>query len=197
MSKPIFSGKIQNGRHEITKVIISSSIIEIETRLIHQTICFLYQRMKWNKRYIYLTSLSHKIQNGPHKITKVIISSSIIEIETKLFNQTICFSLSRNAIKECNSTNDTFKFHVIIMQIQNGRHEITKVSNSSLRIKKETMVFHQTMFSVSRNTIKKTKLFFTFYHAPFKVAAMKSINHIFIINWDRNDIILQNLMFSV
>ena len=34
------SGKIQNGRHEITKVIISSSIIEIETRIFYQTICF-------------------------------------------------------------------------------------------------------------------------------------------------------------
>ena len=38
--------KIQNGRHEITKVIISSSIIEIERRLFHQTICFRYQGMQ-------------------------------------------------------------------------------------------------------------------------------------------------------
>ena len=41
-----FPGKIQNGRHEITKVIISSSIIEIETRLFDQTICFWYQVMQ-------------------------------------------------------------------------------------------------------------------------------------------------------
>ena len=40
------SGQIQNGRHEITKVIISSSIIEIETILFHQTICFRYQGMQ-------------------------------------------------------------------------------------------------------------------------------------------------------
>ena len=46
MSKTLFSGKIQNGRHEITKVIISSSIIEIETKLFHQTICFRYQEMQ-------------------------------------------------------------------------------------------------------------------------------------------------------
>ena len=34
--KTVFLSKIQNGRHEITEVIISSSIIEIETRLFHQ-----------------------------------------------------------------------------------------------------------------------------------------------------------------
>ena len=44
-AKTLFSGKIQNGRHEINEVIISSSIIEIETRLFHQTICFRYQGM--------------------------------------------------------------------------------------------------------------------------------------------------------
>ena len=44
--KTLLSGKIQNGRHEITKVIISSSIIEIETILFHQTICLRYQGMQ-------------------------------------------------------------------------------------------------------------------------------------------------------
>ena len=39
-----FSGKIQNDRHEITKVSIFSSIIE--TRLFYQTICFWYQGMQ-------------------------------------------------------------------------------------------------------------------------------------------------------
>ena len=78
-------------RQDITKVIISSSIIEIETRLFLQTICFRYHRMQWNKRYIYLTSLSCKIQNCRYEITKGIISSLIIEIETALFFQTICF----------------------------------------------------------------------------------------------------------
>ena len=43
-SKTLFSSKIQNSRHEITKVIISSSIIEIETRLFFQAIRFRYQR---------------------------------------------------------------------------------------------------------------------------------------------------------
>ena len=38
--------KIQNGRYEITKVIIYSLIIEIETGLFHQTICFPYQGMQ-------------------------------------------------------------------------------------------------------------------------------------------------------
>ena len=37
--------EIQNGRHEIAIMIISSLIIEIETRLFHQTICFRYQGM--------------------------------------------------------------------------------------------------------------------------------------------------------
>ena len=47
------------------------------------------------------------------------------------------------------------------MQIQNGRHEITKVSNSSLRIKKETMVFHQTMYVfVIKEYNKKVETFF-------------------------------------
>ena len=41
--KPLFSGKNQNGRHEIIKVIISLPIIEIGIRLVHQTICFWYQ----------------------------------------------------------------------------------------------------------------------------------------------------------
>ena len=41
--KLVSKHKIQNGRYEITKVIISSSIIEIETRLFYQTICFWYQ----------------------------------------------------------------------------------------------------------------------------------------------------------
>ena len=44
--KTLLSGKIQNGRHKITKVIISSSKIEIETRLFHQTIFFRYQGMQ-------------------------------------------------------------------------------------------------------------------------------------------------------
>ena len=44
--KTLLSGKI-HGRHEITKVIISSSIIEIEKRLFHQTVCFrCYQGMQ-------------------------------------------------------------------------------------------------------------------------------------------------------
>ena len=48
------------------------------------------------------TLLSGKIQNGRHELTKVIISSPIIQIETKLFHQTIMFSVpvSRNAIKQ-------------------------------------------------------------------------------------------------
>ena len=51
--------------------------------------------------------LSGKIQNGRHKISKVIISSSIIEIETRLFHQTpYVFGL-----KECNKTNDTLIGH--------------------------------------------------------------------------------------
>ena len=44
--KTLLLGKTQNGRHEITKVIISSPIIYIETRLFHQTICFRYQGMQ-------------------------------------------------------------------------------------------------------------------------------------------------------
>ena len=36
--KTLLSGKIQNGRHEITKVIISSSIIEIETIPIYENV---------------------------------------------------------------------------------------------------------------------------------------------------------------
>ena len=46
VSKHSSQEKIQNGRHEITKVIISSSIIEIETRLFYQTKCFWYQVMQ-------------------------------------------------------------------------------------------------------------------------------------------------------
>ena len=47
------------------------------------------------------TLLSGKIQNGRHELTRVIISSPIIQIETKLFHQTM-FSVpvSRNAIKQ-------------------------------------------------------------------------------------------------
>ena len=44
--KTLSSGKIQNGRHEITKVIISSLIIQIDTGLFHLTICFRYQGMQ-------------------------------------------------------------------------------------------------------------------------------------------------------
>ena len=53
--KTLLSGKIQNGRHEIIKVIISLPIIEIhvDTSLFHQTICFRYQGMhKTNDTFI-------------------------------------------------------------------------------------------------------------------------------------------------
>ena len=42
----MLSGKIQNGRHEITEVNMYSSIIEIETSLVYQTTCFRYQGMR-------------------------------------------------------------------------------------------------------------------------------------------------------
>ena len=44
--KTLLSGKVQNGHHKITKVIISSSIIEIDTKLFHQAVCFRYQGMQ-------------------------------------------------------------------------------------------------------------------------------------------------------
>ena len=49
--KTLLSGKIQNGRHEITKVFISSSIIEIETKLLHQTM-FSVSRNRTNETFI-------------------------------------------------------------------------------------------------------------------------------------------------
>ena len=39
-------GEIQNGRHEITEISMYSSIIEIETKLFHQTTCFRYHGMR-------------------------------------------------------------------------------------------------------------------------------------------------------
>ena len=51
----LISCKILNGRHEITKVIISSLIIQIDTGLFPLTICFCYQGMQLNKKYIYST----------------------------------------------------------------------------------------------------------------------------------------------
>ena len=39
--------QIQNGRHNLTKVIISLLTIEIEIEILfHQTICFWYQRIQ-------------------------------------------------------------------------------------------------------------------------------------------------------
>ena len=42
----ILRQNLKMARQEITRVIISSSIIEIETRLFIQTICFRYHRMQ-------------------------------------------------------------------------------------------------------------------------------------------------------
>ena len=39
-------GEIQNGHHEITEVNMNSLIIEIETKLFHQTTSFRYQGMR-------------------------------------------------------------------------------------------------------------------------------------------------------
>ena len=83
------------------------------------------------------------------------------------------------------------------MQIQNGRHEITKLIIFALIIGIETILFYQTMFSISRNTMKNRYFISLYYHAKFKMAAMKSLNHIFIINRDRADIISPNLMLSI
>ena len=74
------------------------------------------------KRYIYLTSLSRKIQNGRHEITKVIISSVMIEMGTRLFHQAI-------------------------------------------RFRCQGMQYN------------KRDFYFKSYHAKFKMAAMKSLNH--------------------
>ena len=62
------------------------------------------------------------------------------------------------------------------MQIQNGRHEITKLIIFALIIGIEAILFYQTMFSVSKNTMKSRYFISLYYPAKFKKAAMKSLN---------------------
>ena len=78
--KTLLSGKIQNGRHEITKVIFTNNLDR--DKIISPNHMFSVSRNAINRRYIHLTSISCKILSGRHEITKVIISSLIIHIET-------------------------------------------------------------------------------------------------------------------
>ena len=113
---------------------------------------------------MYSTSLSCKIQNGRHEITKVIRYSSIIEIATTLFHRTIIFSLSRNA------KNKRYMYSTsLLCKIQNGRHEITEVGMSSSTIEIETKVFHKTMFPVSMDAIDTRYLYMTSLHVSYKI----------------------------
>ena len=76
--KTLLSGKIQNDRHEITKIIISSTDNLDRGKIISLNHMFSVSTNAIKKRYIHLTSISGKIQNGRREITKVIISSVII-----------------------------------------------------------------------------------------------------------------------
>ena len=58
----------------------------------------------------------------------------------RVSNKSGMFSLSRNAIKQT-----ILLLDIIIMQIQNGRHEITKLIILALIIGKETILFYQTI----------------------------------------------------
>ena len=81
------------------------------------------------------------------------------------------FSLSRNAIKQTIPS-----LYIIIMQIENGHHEITKLIIFALIIGIKTVfILPNHMFSVSRNTIKSWYFISHYYHAKFKMAAMKSL----------------------
>ena len=90
--KTLLSGKIQNGRHEITNLSYHIFTKKLDGyKIISPNHMFSVSRNAINKRYIHLTSISCKILSGRHKITKVIISSLIIQIETGLFHLTLCF----------------------------------------------------------------------------------------------------------
>ena len=130
--------------------------------------------MQENKQYIHLTLSSCKIQNSRHEITKVIISSLIIRIQTILFHQTIF------GIIEYIKKDDTFILHHY--HAKSEMAAITKVIISSLIIKIQTILFHQTIFGIKEYIKKDDTFILHHYHAKSEMAAMKSLNHIFTIN---------------
>ena len=80
------------------------------------------------------------------------------------------------------------------MQIQNGHHEITKLITFALIIGIKTILFYQTICFRYQG---KQYFISHYYHAKFKMAAIKSLSHICIINPDSADIISPNIMLSI
>ena len=87
-------------------------------------------------------------------------------------------SLSRNAVKQT-----IHLFNIFIMQIQHGRHEMTKVILSSSIIGIETILFTKPYVFCIKGYNKKDDTFILHhYHAKFKMAAIVFVNPLVIIN---------------
>ena len=84
------------------------------------------------------------------------------------------------------------------MQIQNGRHEMTKVNISSVIIEIETILFTKPyVFGIKEYNKKTILLFYIIIMQNSKWRPYFFVNPFVIINWDREDIISLNRMFSI
>ena len=99
------------------------------------------------------------------------------------------FSLSRNAIKQTIPSLD-----IIIMQIQKGHHEITKLIIFAVIIGIKRYYFTKPYVFGIKEYNKKLILYFTLLSCKIKNGRHEITSHIFIINPDSADIISPNLM---